>query len=308
MWGLCLLVFGGCDQLLNQGAADDASAPAEQADEQAAEGPSAEDVAEQAKLSAAIECLNRHSGRVFEARHKYSTTLEERAGREDPQPLMLGLYAIDACQSKIEEARAVQPPVAELDAASTAYVAALTGLAGVYEEVSGYYEKGEHLDDQGAKGKTLHPKLTQAFEHFAAAHEKLDAEVQTRNRARRVAELAAREEAQGRDLEVVIDSMMLEAETLIAMTSKTPGPELSTLEKQITAYGKLVDEVDAYAKAHPDEVKRGSMTNLKNYSKAFLAAVKVIARKRRDTAEPSDGERAETVSQYNALVDNYNRG
>ena len=49
------------------------------------------------------------------------------------------------------------------------------------------------------------------------------------------------------------------------------------------------------------------MENLRNYSRSFLAAVKVIGRKHRDGAEPTDKERSDAIDQYNSLVTNYNR-
>ena len=68
-----------------------------------------------------------------------------------------------------------------------------------------------------------------------------------------------------------------------------------------------MDEVDAYAGAHKDETSKwGSFGNIKNYDKTFLAATKVVARKRHDKKEPSDSELAAISKQYNSLVDNYN--
>ena len=283
-------------------AAESASSEAE------SDAPSPADAAEQAKLSAAIECVNRHSNRVFEVRRRYLDSVDPKTGKppRGGKALLLGLYGPDACSDQVKKAGELKPSVAELDAASAAYVAALEALVAVHKQLENYYEKGEHLDDSGKKAMEIHPKLVAAFTAFEEAHDKLSSQVRTRNRARRTADLAAREKSEGRTLEVIIDNMMLEAETLVSMaTAETI--DGAPLDAEIAAYGKLVDEVDAYADAHPDEAsKRGSITNVRNYQKRFLAASKVVARKVSAKKKPTGDERSEVTKQYNSLVDNYN--
>ncbi|MCA9675631.1 MAG: DUF3829 domain-containing protein, partial [Myxococcales bacterium] len=259
--------------------------------------------------SAAIECLNRHSGRIFETRDTYLASVDPATGaaRADRPPVLPGLYGLDPCRRLVKEAGAMTPAIADLDGASAAYVAALEGLDTAYGALAAYYKKGENLDDKGAKAATLHPAAMAAFDAFAVAHRGLDGVVREMNRKRRVDDLAAREKAVGRKLEVIIDSMMLEAETLIAMVTAADGVDPAAVAAQAEAYGKLVDETDAYAGAHADEAaERGSITNLKNYSKTFLAAAKVVSRKLTAKEAPTDDDRAAAVEQYNALVDNYN--
>jgi hypothetical protein len=265
------------------------------------------DQAEGAKLSAAIECLNRHSGRVFEVRDGYMNSVNPATGSSGgKKPTLLGLYGTDACKAGVKQAGTVKPAIPALDSASASYVTALDALVRAYEELSGYYEKGDYLDDKGKKAAALHPKVVDAFKGFAAAHKELSTQVRAMNRKRSEAQLAAREKAEGRNMEVIIDSMMLEAETLVAIASASDA-DLASLDQQIAAYSKAADEVDAYATAHPEEAsKRGSMANLRNYDKTFLAASKVVGRKLRDKQQPTDSEREDVAKQYNSLVDNYN--
>ena len=195
---------------------------------------------------------------------------------------MMGLYGMDACVREVKKAGAVKPAVPALDTASAAYTSALEGFHTAYDELNGYYEKGEHIDDKGKKAATLHPKVMEAFKTFSAADKQLSTTVKTLNRKRRETKIAAREQAEGRNLAVIMDRMMLEAETLVSMPT-SPDVAPAALDAQIAAYGKLVDEVDAYAGAHKDETSKwGSLANIKNYDKTFLAATKVVARKRHD--------------------------
>jgi len=306
VWGVLVVVaLAGCDKKQPAASKGGSGTAAQPADPGAAD-PMA---AEQAKMSAAIECLNRHSGRVFDVRRDYLASVDPETGAPPAgrKPVLPGLYGIDKCQREVGEAGALAPASAELDRASAAYVAALTALVTAYEALTGYYEKGENVDDKGAKLATLHPAAMAAFEAFGAAHGDLDGVVRELNRKHRVADLAAREKAEGRNLEVIIDSMMLEAETLVAMVTAATMPAAAAFDAQVDGYGKLVDEVDAYADGHADEAKqRGSIKNLRTYAKTFLGAAKVVARKAHDGAEPADTERSDALDPYNALVDNYN--
>ena len=282
------------------GAAQASGAPA---------APPAADSAQEAegeKLHAAIECLNWLSANIFEIRDKYLAGVDPKTGASKSKPIMMGLRSIDPCVRDVKKAGAIKPAVATLDAASAAYVSALEGFEKSYEEIKGYYAKDEQLDDKGKKAKELHPKLMDSFTAFSAAHKGLSTTVRTLNRQRRVTRLAAREKAEGRNLAVIMDSMMLEAETLVQLAT-SEGPELGALDAQIASTGKLVDEVDAYAGAHKDEVRQfGSMANIKNYDKSFLAASKTVARKLRDKGKPDDSDYENVSNQYNSLVTNYN--
>jgi hypothetical protein len=104
-----------------------------------------------------------------------------------------------------------------------------------------------------------------------------------------------------------MDLMMLEAETLVGLATDE-GADSAKLDAQIAKTTKLVDEVDMYAAVHKDEQRQfGSMANITNYDKTFLAASKAVARKLRDKATPTDEEYSAVSRQYNYLVDNYNR-
>lgn len=258
--------------------------------------------AENAKLEAAIECLNSNSERVFEVRDGYLADVDPATGvplRAGPMNLM-GLGSAEPCERKVKAAAALTPAIPELDKASADYVAALAGFRAVWDQLDAYYKKGEHLDDKAARARELHPKVMAAVDGFAAANAALHRAVEDRNRRRHQAALAALEQREGRNLEVIIGTLMLEAQTLLGLT-EAPAIDAAALAAQLTTYGALVDEVDAYAGAHADEAARwGSLTNVRNYSKAFLAASKAVGR------DGTPASRDEAMRQYNFLVDNFN--
>jgi hypothetical protein len=108
------------------------------------------DEAEGEKLHAAIECLNWLSGNLFEARDRYLEGVD-KAGTpaKGRKPVMMGLRSIDPCVRAVKRAGAIKPAVPTLDAASAGYATAIEGFRKAFEELNGYYQKDEHLDDKG---------------------------------------------------------------------------------------------------------------------------------------------------------------
>lgn len=265
--------------------------------------------AEDARLEAAIECLNRHSNRVFEAREAYVGSVDPQngvapAGRK---PIRLGLYGVDQCKAGIAKATAVTPAMPEFDQASAKFVSALDALVAAWQELDGYYQKGDDAVDQGAKAKVLHPKVMAAFDAFAQANAALQGQVRGRNRKRHEDDLAAIEKQSGRNLEVVIGTLMLRAQDLLDALDATPA-DPAAVEARAADYAKVVDEVDAYAGAHADEAKQwGSLQNVRNYSKDVLRLARELAAKRKAGAKVEPGDLDGLVGAYNSLVENFNR-
>ena len=308
---LALLAALGCGKASPSGAGKQGGTGAPGTGAPATATPPAADPAraENAKLEAAIECLNNNSGRVFEVRDGYLGDVDPATGVPLPnRPMnLMGLGTSEPCERKVKAAAALAPAVPELDKASADYVAALVAFRAAWDELDAYYKKGEHKDDQGAKAKLLHPKVMAAVDAFAGAHDTLQAMVKQRNRQRHQAALAETEKRDGRTLEVILGTLMLEASSLLDLVDARQ-PDAQQLAAQLAAYGKLVDEADAYAAAHADEAaKWGSLTNVRNYSKSFLAASKVIDRKLAEPTPATPSEHEDAVKQYNYLVDNYNR-
>lgn len=297
---VALLSLGACKK----------SPPAEGTKKDVPPAVAADQVLQQ-KLHASIDCLNQNSSRVFEARETY---LKDLGGDQAPAPgkevFMAGIS--DSCRDKLAKAAALTPAVAELDAAATAYVAALGAVKISWDKQDGYFKSGEFRTDGGVKGTAQHTKLMADLAAFAAAHRQLDDRVRVENRRVREADLAAREKAEGRNLKVILDTLMLEAESVI---ERLPGkPELAlqldlaSFETGMDHYAKLVDEFDAYVVAHGDEAKKiGSIDNLRTYTKTFLGALRAVVAKLHAKAAPTPDEMRGVDSQYNSLVDNYNR-
>jgi len=296
------LPMAGCDS--SKPAEGDAAAAASTPD-----GKATDDAAVQGRIKAAIECINNYSGRVFEVRDDYLNSVDPATGAPPgaQAPALLGMGNGESCVKNLKDAVAIQPAMPDLDGPALAYATALQSVGTEWEAITDYYKRGDFVDDKGEKLKTLHPKVVSAFEAFSSAHEALSTKVGALNRERSLADLAKREKAEGRTLEVILAAMMLEAETLVDLLSSAKAENAAALRTQIDAYTKLLDELTAYASAHPDEAsKRGSFANIKNYSSTFLAASKVIARKLSEGAALEGREQSDAIEQYNRLIDNFN--
>lgn len=272
-------------------------------------GPSAAARAEGEKLHAAIDCINRHNNRVFEVYDLYMKSVDPATGAvpKNGKAVASPLFAIEQCETELNKAIKLAPAIPALDAASTAYATALQALETAWNPLKAYYDKGEDIDDHGKKAGELHPGVVAAFKAFSAAADELSTQVGTLNRARHLAKLDKQEKTEGRNLSVIIGRLMLESEQLSDLASAR-APDPAKLELQIGTYGKLVDELDAYAGAHASEAAEwGSIGNLKNYSKSLLAATKVVSRKLADKAAPASSELDAITANYNSLVDNYNQ-
>jgi len=275
----------------------------------AAAAPSG-DAALKAKLGAGIECLNRHSGRVFEARNYYVKDIDPDKGPEPGKEYtLLGLYPVEQCATKLREARAWPPAGPALDQAALAALAALEALVPIYEAQAGYYKKGEFRTDEGKKGLATHAQLLTAFKAFGDANRAYSELIGAENRKSRLAEVAAREQKEGRKIGVILDLLMLEAETVIESVPSDPAAlDAAALEPKVEAYAKLVDEFAAYASAHADEAKAyGSLGNLIQYSQGFLGKARAVVATLKAKAEPSGDELKRLSDEFNSLVDNYNR-
>src|SRR5688572_32929423 len=105
---LLVIALAGCDKSSSPPAAKtgdgDGKATAK------AGAPDA-DAAEQAKLAAAIECLNGHSNRVFEVRDAYLASVDPKTGAapKGGKPTLMGLSGIDPCGRLVKDAGAMKP-------------------------------------------------------------------------------------------------------------------------------------------------------------------------------------------------------
>jgi hypothetical protein len=275
-----------------------------------------------AKINAYVGCINRLSERAYDSRKRYFSWVG-RKGPTGRERIIYGTYTIyntADCKNNVEKANAMEPRDSAIEAAATAYVAAVTALEPLLKEADDYYSQENYKDDRMAKGKALHPRLVAAWNAFAMADQKLRAEVESINDRRALEKLAEIEKNEGKKTPYYIQALMIHAKRVLH-TQETARPDLATLTQALADYEAAVKGAEQ-ASGAGNGPKIGSffMSNAKSY----LVTGKQLMRRIRDHVPYSAGDRMmlanhlsgwmvegsppRLLRDYNQLVDSYNRG
>ena len=273
------------------------------------------------KVNAYVGCINRLSERSYDSRARYFSWV----GKEGPtgkERIIYGLYTIydtSGCEKNVEQAKAVGPRLPELEAAASAYVAAVVALEPLLKEADDYYTQKDYRDDRMAKGRALHPRLVVAWDAFAAADQKLRAGLDVLQDQQAVERLAEIESAEGRKERYHIEALMIQAKRVMRAESANP-PDLTRITQALGDYEAMVKATEEYAAANKGS-KIGS--SFVGASKEFLTTAKQLMRRVRDKVPYSSGDKmmldagsgwmvegspARLTRDYNQLVDRYNSG
>ena len=101
----------------------------------AAQAPAASE-----KVNAYVGCINRLSERAYESRTRYFSWVGKN-GPTGKERIIYGTYTIydtADCRKNVEKANALAPSDAELEAAASAYVDAVTRLEPLQQEADDY--------------------------------------------------------------------------------------------------------------------------------------------------------------------------
>jgi hypothetical protein len=274
------------------------------------------------KINPYIECMNRQSGRAYQARERYLSWV----GKDGPtgrERIVYGTYTIydtADCAKGIPQGNALEPRDAALEAAATDYLTSVTTLAPLLKEADDYYTQQNYKDDKMAKGKALHPRLLSAFASFANADEKLSGVIDAIQEKLSVERLSTIERTEGKKGRWHVEALMIEAKRLIKVESASP-PELAKITPALAAYEASVKAIEDYVAADPGS-KIGS--SFIGSAKTYLTTAKNLMRRIRDKVPYNQGEKmimsspggawmvegspARLTRDYNALIEAYNRG
>jgi Protein of unknown function (DUF3829) len=274
------------------------------------------------KLNAYVGCINRLSGRSFESRERYFSWAS-KSGPTGKEPIVYGTYTIydtSDCKKNVAAANAMEPHDADLEAAASAYVAAVTALEPLLKEADDYYTQENYKDDKMAKGKAMHPRLIAAWDAFAGADKSLRGAVDAINDKRAIERLAAIDQSEGRKVHYYVEALMIQAKRVVR-AQEAEKPDLNTITQAVGDYEAVVKSTED-ASGKDGDVKLGSM--FVGNAKSFLTTAKQLMRRLRDKVPYSAGEKmmignagagwmvegspARLMRDYNALVDSYNSG
>ena len=266
------------------------------------------------KLNAYVGCINRLSERSFDSRERYFSWVGKK-GPTGKERIIYGTYTIydtSDCKRDVEKANATEPHDAELEAAASAYVEAVTTLEPLLKEADDYYEQENYKDDKMAKGKALHPRLVAAWDAFAAADGKLRAGVETLQDKRAAENLAEIEKTDGRKARYHIEALMMQAKRVMRTETASP-PDVAKISAAVSDYEAITKATEAFGDS-----------SFVNDAKSFLVTAKQLMRRIRDKVPYSSGDKMmlgsggggwmvegsppRLMRDYNSLVDSYNRG
>jgi DNA repair exonuclease SbcCD ATPase subunit len=273
------------------------------------------------KINAYVECINRLSERSYDSRARYFSWVGKN-GPTGKERIIYGTYTIydtADCKAGVEKANALEPRDAELEAAASAYVEAVTTLEPLLKETDDYYEQENYKDDKMAKGKALHPRLVAAWDAFASADQKLRDGLDVIQDKRAVEELAEIEKTEGQKDRYHVQSLMMRAKRLMS-AQKTAKPDLKKITEALGEYEAIANATEAYAQANKDS-KIGS--SFVGSAKSLLVTGKQLMRRIRDKVPYSQGDKMmldagsgwmiegspdRLLRDYNELIESYNRG
>jgi hypothetical protein len=275
-----------------------------------------------AKMNAYVGCINRLSERAYASRKRYFSWAAP-SGPTGRERIIYGTYTIydtSHCRNDVEKANAMEPHDAALEAAATAYVAAVSKLEPLLKEADDYYTAENYKDDGMAKGQTLHPRLVAAWDSFAGTDQKLHDAVETINDRSALQKLAAIEQSEGRKAHYYVEALMIKAKRLLR-TEDTPAPDVATITQALNDYEEAIKGAEQ-ASGADGGAKIGSI--FISNAKSYLVTGKQLMRRIRDHVPYSSGDKMmlsnagsgwmvegsppRLVRDYNQLVDAYNRG
>ena len=273
------------------------------------------------KMNAYVGCINRLSERAYESRKRYFSWAAQ-SGPTGRERIIYGTYTIydtTDCKKNVEKANALEPRDAELEAAASAYAAAVSALEPLLKEADDYYHQENYKDDRMAKGRAMHPRLVAAWDQFASADKALRAGVEAINDRRAVERLAAIEQKEGRKARYHVEALMIKAKAVLR-TEDADKPDLAAINKALADYEEAVKATEQISGAEGGP-KIGSI--FISSAKSFLTTGKQLMRRIRDKVPYSTGDKmminagsgwmiegspARLLRDYNSLIEAYNRG
>jgi hypothetical protein len=272
------------------------------------------------KLNAYVGCINRLSERSHDSRRRYFSWVGKN-GPTGKERIIYGTYTIydtSDCRKNVEQANALEPRDAELEAAASEYAEAVGKLEPLLKEADDYYQQEDYKDDKMAKGRALHPRLVAAWDAFAKADKALRNGVESINDRRALVRLAAIEQSEGKKARYHVEAVMIAGKRVLR-SMEADKPNVATMAQAVSEYEALIKSTEKLVADGEGKIGSFFISN----AKSFLTSAKQLMRRIRDKVPYSQGDRMmlnagsgwmvegspqRLMRDYNQLVDSYNRG
>jgi len=314
--------MSGCDKIraIKKAAEGAANSQGNAATGQEAADP---DDALSEKLGEYIYCLNYTDKSVSGSRKYYLSWADEKTGPTGKERYVGGVGSIDSdmCIKSLDKAQAMPPSLPEVQAAATAYKAALLELIPIASTAEKYYKQNDYKDDKLAKGKQMHAPLMAAFAKFETADKTFDDLVTRMNEdlgARQLQKLA--KDPKNR-LQYLAKLAMARSKDLIRLVDIGALKDLDAAKYQaaLESVEKANTDLESYATSNKAEVDKISLfSSYLGDQEEFIKAGKELMRRKRDnkdfnkesasesSPESVDGHPAQVIDKYNHMINSSN--
>jgi uncharacterized protein DUF3829 len=264
------------------------------------------------EINGYVACLNRTMPRTNQSYQRYLSWVDAKGGPTCKESyISYGLYTlyddgIEKCKKATQVENPSFPKMAKTVGELAAAYAELVPLAKMADD---YYQQQDYKDDNCAKGKSLHPKLMDAFNRYRMAASKLQGDLNVEKTQLDKKELDRLEQTQGRKLAWYVRSYLLEARDLMNTVPQEKSMPFNP-QSYLTTFDQLQKNYDAlsnYVMANSGETQDVFwFSAFDSSSKQFYTKAKFL---KRDLAEgkKADGEKLQDlVDQYNSFIGDAN--
>jgi hypothetical protein len=319
---LCATTLGACKMLEQLKKSGEAATQAASAGVQGGKAPSSEEEKDSQladKLEGYIYCMNYETRSAFRAKQSYERDVDPAKG---PTGKESSIYVQELnpqeCFRRIEQEKAKQPPLPDVEAAAAGYATTLGALQQLTKQAHDYYDQKDFKDDKFAKGIAMHKPLLAAFDAFEKADKPFEDKVSSLNDALSQRRLARLKSDPTQVLPYDIAKSVDDAKKLVhfAEVDSMDQVNLAGLSGGIAAYEGSLGALSSYADAHHAEADKVSMlSSFQSASADFLKASKELMRRKRDNKgfkgeilppEMIEGHPANVLAKFNDMINRSN--
>src|SRR5690606_23515948 len=249
------------------------------------------------------KCFKNYSIRVRESHLRYLSWIKDpKAGPTGKERNIYGLYQLNGdgsdCETAVNEAKAADPSMPELEAAADEFVGVLKAVVPLIAEAYKYYDQENYKDDDFTKGKEMHAPLMEAFDNFDAVYKKFAAETDKVEDNVAQVQLEEYKDDPSKKYEYNADDLSVKAKTLIVDLRDMKIEDMSDEDLQ-----QLIEATEA-ALTETKNSKSGPTAGIfLNQADDFVKASKELMRRIRDKEPFSDFDRRQLGTSSGWMVD-----
>ncbi len=249
------------------------------------------------------DCFNKYATSVANSHNRYiSWVRDPKAGPTGKERIVYGLYQINGdgsdCSAAVTKAKAMEPPMPELEAAADQFVLALNEVLPKVADIYGYYDKEDYKDDNFARGKAAHPELIASFENFEKINKAFGTEIDKLEDNVAEMQLDEFKDDPSKAYQYAAVNFSIKAKTIMAYVRDNEYSAMKADDLQ-----PMIDEADTALAAVKDANKSPMSGVFSGQADGFIKAAKELMRRIRDKKPFDSFERGQLGRSGGWMVD-----